>query len=67
VSITPLPVPRFGAFSSKPSGPTNQPPQGILCELPCLRPAQDVWAQVVVQGTVATEPATWSRVKGLYE
>ena len=67
VHVTPLAIARGGAFWEKASILSTQSPQETMCEIPCSQPGRDVWAQFVVEGVVAVEPTTWSRVKVLYE
>jgi hypothetical protein len=66
VYVTPLPVARVGAFFGMASYASTTAPQSTLCDIPCVQPGLDVWAQFVVEGTVPVEPGTWARVKGLY-
>lgn len=66
VHVTPLAVARYGAFWGKPSLLPDPSPQGILCDIPCVQPPQDMYAQFVIEGAVAVEPGAWARVKALY-
>jgi hypothetical protein len=65
VHVTPLPLARIGAFS-KATKSGSQPPDEILCDLPCALAPRDLWAEFVVEGSVPVAPETWFRVKALY-
>jgi len=67
VYVTPLAVPRTGAFSGWPPILPSSPEQAPMCNIPCQLTAVDVYARFVVEGTVPVESTTWGCVKALFE
>jgi hypothetical protein len=67
VQVTPLPFDRTAAFWGKPSPLATQPPREIQCDIPCVQPPRDLFAEFVVDGIIAVEETTWMQVKNLYK
>ncbi len=57
VQVTPLALPRVGAFTGWPN----------KCDLPCPLTGRDMLAEFVVDLAVAVEPTTWGSLKALFD
>ncbi len=66
VHVTPLAVEPFAGGSPSLNTRPMKSPLAITCAFPCLQPAQDVWAQFIVDAPVPAHTASWGRLKSIY-